>query len=161
MRRGAAWLIAAIAPLGSAPATSAEAGDPLHLSVACGGVKECRYSGGDLRFRIRLKNAGTSALEIPIAYLRQAGPIVRLADVRGSGDTYLRRNLADEDLRKRFVALAPGRAATIDWLITEAELAAYRGPARLSAEVTIVATLRRNGAPFDYRGTDTLRIRRE
>ena len=80
MGRGVAWLIAAIVPLGSAPATSAEAGDPLHLSVACGGVKECRYSGGDLRFRIRLKNAGASALEIPIAYLRRAGPIVRLAE---------------------------------------------------------------------------------
>ena len=144
--------------LAAAPTAGSGAEDDLRISVDCEGVQPCRHRGGDLRFRVILTNPGAVAVAVPLACLRKAGPIVRLT-AAGSGEgTYLRRSLAEENLRRQFETIAPGRSASVDWIITESELAGVGATAPVRAEVTVLTEVRRGGVVRDFRASGTLHI---
>lgn len=118
----------------------------------------CPLGEDDVFIDIVLTNRGATPVDVPVAFLQQSGPAIRLVDARTRAETYLRKPPADLELRGRTSTLAPGASVTLAWVISTTELAQFGRPIDVSAEITISTEIRVAGQATPFEATATLRF---
>lgn len=131
----------------------------LSISVSCRGNPECLFEGGDVFVDIGISNDQGNEVQIPLEYLRRAGPFVKLVDTRTKAETFLKGNLADPELRKHLTAIPPRGSVSIEWVLTAAELGSFGGSrVDLIAEFTIRSPVWLNGREVSFAGAGLRRM---
>jgi hypothetical protein len=118
----------------------------------------CPLTESDIFIDVTLTNRTSSTVEVPVAYLAKTGPVIRLVDRRTGAETFLRKKLADPELRARPTALSPGGTTSFAWVIFTSELRQFGGPLDVSAEITIATDITVDGTVTKFTGASTLQF---
>lgn len=131
----------------------------LIVSAKCRGNDRCQYEGKDMFVDITIKNADDADVSFPLAFVKKAGPIIRMVDNATKEDIYLSRTPGDHSLLLQFVTIPPGQSVSMDWVLFKDELTHFGGThVDVSAEITIKAAVKFKDKPFEFLGKDTLKI---
>lgn len=128
------------------------------IATSDNGSRTPRFRGEDLFITIALRNQHATGVGVPVEFLQQRGPIIRLIDTRTGRDNSVPNRLGDPALREVFTDIAPGQPVQIRYVITAAELRQFGTPVDVSAEVTILADVRVDGQITRFLGSDVMRI---
>lgn len=159
--RARAALVAILLPfachagaLGSGPS------ELLVLRVQCKDNPGCRYRGEDLFLTLELSHRHPRPVEIPLAFLRQRGPSIKLVGQQTRAETQVPTLPAQADPSESLEPLAPGAVATLEWVLKPGDFEQL-GPGNHSfaAEVTIAAEVKADGKLIAARASQTLIIR--
>ncbi len=131
----------------------------LIVDAKCRSNAECLFEGQDIFLDISITNNQKTEIGFPLSFLRKTGPVIRLIDTHTKADNYLKNNLADLDLQRKFTFIRPGESVELEWVVTGDELRAFGGRfVDVSAEITVMAKVQLSGKLLDFRGVHTLHI---
>lgn len=128
------------------------------VSAACKNQTPCVFRSRNIHFDVFIKNKTDAPIQLPLEFIRHAGPMVKLRDNRGPRSLIQPTHMRDGALLSNLTVLAPGQSVTVAGLIDASYLRNWGGA---SADVTAVVTL---GAPlgeaseFQLIGTTQFRI---
>lgn len=128
------------------------------VSAACKNQTPCVFRSRNIHFDIFIKNKTDAPIQLPLEFIRHAGPMVKLRDNRSPRSLIQPTHMRDGALLSNLTVLAPGQSVTVAGLIDASYLRNWGGA---SADVTAVVTL---GAPlgeaseFQLIGTTQFRI---
>lgn len=131
---------------------------PFVINVICRANEQCLFEGKEMFLDIKVSNNQNTTLNFPLEFVQKNGPIITLIDTLTKAETTLKRNIANPDLRDKFVSIKPGESVNVEWVITADELQRFGDEVDLSAEVTIMAEISVNGKRVECSATDTRRI---
>jgi len=131
----------------------------LAITATCKENPQCLFKGEDVFMDIKITNTQKVSVEFPFDYIQKTGPTIRLIDTRTKKETYLRKNLADFDLKERFTLIKPGESIILEWVISPYELQQFGlEHVDVIAEITVMASIRTQGETVEFRDTAMLRI---
>ncbi len=128
------------------------------VSAACKNQTPCVFRSRNIHFDVFIKNKTDAPIQLPLEFIRHAGPMVKLRDNRSPRSLIQPTHMRDGALLSNLTVLAPGQSVTVAGLIDASYLRNWGGA---SADVTAVVTL---GAPlgeaseFQLIGTTQFRI---
>jgi hypothetical protein len=165
MRMTHGWTVIALAlvagcrgPSTSGGTEAVPAGAPqLVVEASCREVG-CPFDDDDVFLVVTLTNHGATPVQLPLAYLRKTGPVIRLVHPGTGAETFLRNNLADPALREHPTELLPGASASLDWVIHRSELEQLGTPIDVTVEITIACDIAVGGARRKFTGRAHLRF---
>ncbi len=129
----------------------------LTISARCR-IDGCPLDSDDVPIVITITNRSLVPVDVPIAFLQQSGPVIRLIDERTRAELYLRKPPANFELLRTPTTLASGASADIDWVIHTAELRHFGSPFDVTAEITIATQVGTAGQTTQYTDATTLRF---
>jgi hypothetical protein len=131
----------------------------LVITARCRENERCLFKGEEMFLDIKIINPLNTAVGFPLEYVRKSGPIIKLIDTRTKEETYLKPNLADQDLREIFTFIPSAGTVSVDWVIMSEELQRFGGDyVDVTAEITILADIQVKGKTVEFRGADAIRI---
>ncbi|MNV02398.1 hypothetical protein D3C71_926330 [compost metagenome] len=117
--------------------------DPMiELHARCTDDAQCRFhEGATLNIELELRNAGSEPVSLPLEYIRQRGPSVRVYDNHTELSTALRTKLAAAALRDQLQVLEAGQSIRFSFPVKPQEISrsALR-PVDVSLEFSINLT---------------------
>lgn len=132
---------------------TAQASDDLsqiELRVRCVEPGPCRYAGRMVEVELELFNAGKKAVSLPVEYIRQRGPSVRVHDNHTQRTTSLRTTLAAAALREQLQVLAPGQSIRFSIPVKPRDISRFAlRPVDVSLEFSINLTPGLSGEDAD------------
>ena len=149
-------LLSACAPVKDVAMTN----EQLSINAKCRGNDRCLFEGADIFLDITITNVGTTEVGLPLAFLQQTGPVIRLTDTRTKAETDLKTNLADLSLRDQYTSIPAGKSVAMEWVITAGELQQFGAKdVDVSAEITIKTDVLVSGKKQEFSGSSTLHIK--
>lgn len=128
------------------------------VSAACKNQTPCVFRSRNIHFDVFIKNKTDAPIQLPLEFIRHAGPMVKLRDNRSPRSLIQPTHMRDGALLSNLTVLAPGQTVAVAGVIDASYLRNWGGA---SADVTAVVTL---GAPlgeaseFQLIGTTQFRI---
>jgi len=128
------------------------------VSAACKNQTPCVFRSRNIHFDVFIKNKSDAPIQLPLEFIRHAGPMVKLRDNRSPRSLIQPTHMRDGALLSNLTVLAPGQFVAVAGLIAASYRRNWGGA---SADVTAVVTL---GAPlgeaseFQLIGTTQFRI---
>ena len=128
------------------------------VSAACKDQAPCVFRSRNIHFDVFIKNKTDAPIQLPLEFIRHAGPMVKLRDNRSPRSLIQSTHMRDGALLSNLTVLAPGQTVAVAGVIDASYLRNWGGA---SADVTAVVTL---GAPlgeaseFQLIGTTQFRI---
>lgn len=128
------------------------------VTAACKNQAPCVFRSRNIHFDVFIKNKTDAPIQLPLEFIRHAGPMVKLRDNRSPRSLIQPTHMRDGALLSNLTVLAPGQSIAVAGLIDASYLRNWGGA---SADVTAVVTL---GAPlgeaseFQLIGTTQFRI---
>lgn len=128
------------------------------VTAACRNQTPCVFRSRNIHFDVFIKNKTDAPIQLPLEFIRHAGPMVKLRDNRSPRSLIQPTHMRDGALLSNLTVLAPGQTVAVAGVIDASYLRNWGGA---SADVTAVVTL---GAPlgeaseFQLIGTTQFRI---
>lgn len=128
------------------------------VTAACRNQTPCVFRSRNIHFDVFIKNKTDAPIQLPLEFIRHAGPMVKLRDNHSPRSLIQPTHMRDGALLSNLTVLAPGQSVAVAGLIDASYLRNWGGA---SADVTAVVTL---GAPlgqateFQLIGTTQFRI---
>lgn len=110
----------------------------ISITAFCDGKNPCQFTGQDLNLSLQISNTSDQAISLPLQFLQQRGPSIRLINRQTGQDLVLPTNPANADLMQNYQTIQPGEYANLDWIITSAEIEQLaNAAAEINAEITV------------------------
>lgn len=122
----------------------------VEVTAACRNQTPCVFRSRNIHFDVFIKNKTDAPIQLPLEFIRHAGPTVKLRDNRSPRSLIQPTHMRDGALLSNLTVLAPGQSVAVAGLIDASYLRNWGGAA---ADVTAVVTL---GAPLDNGGDSQL-----
>ncbi|TDB27678.1 hypothetical protein ATCM_08375 [Stenotrophomonas sp. ATCM1_4] len=126
--------------------------DPMiELHARCVDDAHCRFHEGvTLNIELELRNGGSEPVSLPLEYIRQRGPSVRVHDNHTQRTTSLRTTLAAAALREQLQVLAPGQSIRFSIPVKPQDISRFAlRPVDVSLEFSINLTPGLSGEDAD------------
>lgn len=113
------------------------------VTVTCTENEKCLFKGEDLFIEINITNNLDRKIGFPLKYIQKKGPYIRLIDQKTGVESFLKSQLADWALKRKFKTIRSGESVTIEWIILIDEIKEFGGNiVDLIAEITIAAGIK-------------------
>ncbi len=108
------------------------------ITALCNGQNICKFIGQDITLNVQITNTSGQPISIPLQFLQQRGPSIRLINQQTNQDLVLPTNPANQDLLNDYTTLQPQESAKLDWVITTSEISQLGiEQAGIKAEISI------------------------
>lgn len=134
---------------------------PLRVDVKCRDNPSCVFNNANLPIDIVIANDNDFDIDLPLAFIKQKGPYIRITDALTKKSVYLNTGIPGSPTAKTLTRISPGGKVSFTWIIFLGELMEFHNrPIDLSAEIIITKEQRNSagGGSFTFHGKDTIRI---
>jgi hypothetical protein len=133
--------------------------DLISINVTCKDNPQCYFKDEDLFIVISITNTHDKPIGVPLEFVKDRGPVVRLVDTTTGADTFLPTHPADSDLLDEFLFVEPGKSISMEWVFDPEEMRQFGHKyVDLSAEVTIMADILVEGKKMNTKVSHLIRI---